>query len=49
FKGMTAVRRDNIFTIDGDLTNRAGPRTADGAAQLCAMLEEARGRRASHP
>lgn len=45
FKGMTAVRRDNIFTIDGDLTNRAGPRTAEGAAQLCAMLEEARGRR----
>lgn len=45
FKGMTAVRRNNIFTIDGDLTNRAGPRTAEGAAQLCAMLEEARGRR----
>ncbi|MDY0976435.1 cobalamin-binding protein [Massilia sp. CFBP9012] len=45
FKGMTAVRRDNIFTIDGDLTNRAGPRTAEGAAQLCAMLEQARGRR----
>ena len=49
FKGMTAVRRNNIFTIDGDLTNRAGPRTTDGAAQLCAMLEQARGRRASHP
>jgi len=49
FKGMTAVRRGNIFTIDGDLTNRAGPRTADGAAQLCAMLEQARGRRSSVP
>ena len=49
FKGMTAVRRGNIFTIDGDLTNRAGPRTADGAAQLCAMLEAARGRRSSIP
>lgn len=49
FKGMTAVRRGNIFTIDGDLTNRAGPRTADGAAQLCAMLEQARGRRSSIP
>lgn len=49
FKGMTAVRRGNIFTIDGDLTNRAGPRTADGAAQLCAMLEQARGRRSSLP
>lgn len=49
FKGMTAVRRGNIFTIDGDLTNRAGPRTADGAAQLCAMLEQARERRAMTP
>ncbi|WP_137175843.1 cobalamin-binding protein [Massilia sp. HP4] len=49
FKGMTAVRRGNIFTIDGDLTNRAGPRTAEGAAKLCAMLEEARGRRSSVP
>ncbi|WP_306391178.1 cobalamin-binding protein [Telluria beijingensis] len=45
FKGMTAVKRDNLFLIDGDLTNRAGPRTAEGAEQLCAMLEEARGRR----
>lgn len=45
FKGMTAVKRDNLFLIDGDLTNRAGPRTAEGAEQLCAMLEKARGRR----
>lgn len=45
FKGMTAVRRNNLFAIDGDLTNRAGPRTAEGAEQLCAMLERARGKR----
>lgn len=45
YKGMTAVRRGNLFEIDGDLTSRAGPRTADGAARICALLEEARGRR----
>jgi len=45
YKGMTAVKRSNLFAIDGDLTNRAGPRTAEGAEQLCAMLEQARGRR----
>ena len=45
YKGMTAVRRGNLFEIDGDLTSRAGPRTAEGAARICALLEEARGRR----
>lgn len=45
YKGMTAVKRHNLFAIDGDLSNRAGPRMADGAAQLCALLEQARGRR----
>ncbi|WP_273028517.1 cobalamin-binding protein [Massilia timonae] len=45
YKGMTAVKRGNLFEIDGDLTSRAGPRTADGAARICALLEEARGRR----
>ena len=45
YKGMTAVKRGNLFDIDGDLTSRAGPRTAEGAARVCAMLEEARGRR----
>ena len=45
YKGMTAVKRGNLFEIDGDLTSRAGPRTAEGAARVCALLEEARGRR----
>ena len=42
---LTAVRNDNLFTIDGDLLNRAGPRMIDGAAQLCEKLELARSHR----
>lgn len=47
WKTMTAVARDNLFTIDGDLINRAGPRAVDAAEQLCAQLEVARSRRPS--
>jgi iron complex transport system substrate-binding protein len=39
---LTAVRNDNLFTIDGHLLNRAGPRMIAGAAQLCETLELAR-------
>lgn len=39
---MTAVRNENLFTVDGDLLNRAGPRMLSGAAILCEKLEEAR-------
>jgi iron complex transport system substrate-binding protein len=42
---MTAVARDNLFGIDGDLINRPTPRLALGAAQLCEDLDAARGRR----
>jgi iron complex transport system substrate-binding protein len=45
YQGLTAVKRGNLFTVDGDLMSRPGPRTADGAAQLCRMLDAARGRR----
>lgn len=45
FQGMTAVRRKNLFTLDEQLLTRPGPRVADGAATLCARLEEARSRR----
>ena len=43
---LTAVRNDNLFTIDGNLLNRAGPRMVAGAAQLCEKLELARSHRA---
>ena len=42
---MTAVRRDNLFKLDGNLLNRAGPRMVAGAAALCEKLEVARQRR----
>ncbi|MEM5367397.1 cobalamin-binding protein [Paraburkholderia azotifigens] len=45
---MTAVARNNLFAIDGDLINRPAPRIAQGAAQLCEDLETARSRRAGH-
>jgi iron complex transport system substrate-binding protein len=42
---VTAVARDNLFAIDGDLINRPTPRLAQGAAQLCDDLDIARSRR----
>ncbi len=45
YKGMTAVRRNNLFMLDEELLTRPGPRVVDGAAALCARLDEARARR----
>lgn len=42
---LTAVRRENLFRLDGDLLNRAGPRMVQGTAVLCEKLELARKRR----
>ncbi|MCX4159863.1 MULTISPECIES: cobalamin-binding protein [Paraburkholderia] len=42
---LTAVARNNLFAIDGDLINRPAPRIAQGAAQLCEDLDTARSRR----
>ncbi|KVS65007.1 cobalamin-binding protein [Burkholderia cepacia] len=42
---LTAVARNNLFAIDGDLLTRPSPRIAQGAAALCEDLEAARGRR----
>jgi iron complex transport system substrate-binding protein len=39
---LLAVRNDNLFTIDGNLVNRSGPRMIAGAATLCEKLELAR-------
>jgi len=39
---MTAVRNANLFTVDGNLLNRAGPRMIAGAAAMCEKLELAR-------
>ena len=40
--GMTAVKRGNLFRVDGNLLNRSGPRMIEGAASLCEKLELAR-------
>jgi iron complex transport system substrate-binding protein len=45
---LTAVRRGNLFVLDGNLLNRAGPRMVDGAAALCEKLEQARTNRNEH-
>ncbi len=42
YPSMKAVRNDNLFTLDGNLLNRAGPRMIAGAAALCEKLELAR-------
>jgi iron complex transport system substrate-binding protein len=42
---LTAVRNNNLFTVDGNLFNRAGPRMVAGAAVMCEKLELARGHR----
>jgi iron complex transport system substrate-binding protein len=39
---MKAVRNDNLFTLNGELLNRAGPRMVAGTAGLCEKLELAR-------
>ena len=43
---LKATSRGNLFFIDPNLLQRHTPRLLDGAEQLCARLEEARGR---HP
>jgi iron complex transport system substrate-binding protein len=43
---MIAVRRGWLYTLDGDLISRQGPRIVDGAAAVCALLDEVRRERA---
>ena len=45
YSTLAAVRNNNLFTIEGNLLNRAGPRMIAGAAQLCEKLELARSHR----
>lgn len=42
YTNMTAVKRGNLFRLDGNLLNRAGPRMVAGTAALCASIELAR-------
>jgi len=45
YTSMTAVKRGNLLTVNGELLTRPGPRAVEGAAQLCEMLDEVRRRR----
>ncbi|HEX8609808.1 MAG TPA: cobalamin-binding protein [Telluria sp.] len=45
YKTLLAVRNGNLFTLDGELLTRPGPRLVQGAAILCEKLELARQRR----
>ncbi len=46
---MKAVKQDNLFTLDGNLLNRAGPRMIAGTTALCEKLELARQHRKNQP
>lgn len=48
FGGLDAVAHGNVFRAPADLLARPGPRLADGAAKVCASLDEAR-RKAGPP
>ena len=45
FGQLIAVARGNIYQSNGDLLARPSPRIADGAADVCARLDEARAKR----
>lgn len=42
FTRLSAVSTANLYTIKGDLLNRAGPRVLDGTEELCKNLKSAR-------
>ncbi|QOY95756.1 cobalamin-binding protein [Massilia sp. UMI-21] len=45
YRSMTAVKRGNLLSVDGELLTRPGPRAIEGAAALCEALEGVRQRR----
>lgn len=47
YGSVQAVRSNNLFTLDGNLLNRAGPRMIEGTAAMCEVLEQARKHRAA--
>ncbi len=46
FDGIPAVKNGNVFRAPADRLSRPSPRIAEGAAEVCRQLDEARGRRA---
>jgi iron complex transport system substrate-binding protein len=48
FRQLTAVARGNVYRSRADLLARPSPRIADGAADVCARLDEARAKRSAY-
>lgn len=44
FTGLRAVRTGQLYTVNADWLNRAGPRVLDAATQVCGLLDQARTR-----
>jgi iron complex transport system substrate-binding protein len=44
---LVAVRRRWLYTLNGDAISRQGPRIVDGAAAVCAVLDEVRRERSA--
>ncbi len=42
FAQLSAVRKDNLFRVDGSVMNRAGPRLPAATAWLCEQIDNAR-------
>ncbi|MFZ6687059.1 cobalamin-binding protein [Undibacterium sp. SXout11W] len=42
FKTLTAVKKNHLYAVKGDLLNRAGPRILDGTEALCKQITLAR-------
>ncbi len=47
FENLEAVRRGNVYRAPADALARPSPRVAEGAAEVCARLDEARDKGAS--
>jgi iron complex transport system substrate-binding protein len=45
FGGLEAVARGNVYRAPADALTRPGPRIVEGAADVCARLDEARSKR----
>ena len=46
-RSMTAVRHSWLYVLNGDNISRQGPRVVDGAAAVCAVLDQVRAERAT--
>ncbi len=42
YPAMTAVRHDNLYTVDSSVLNRQTPRLVDGVRRVCEILDTAR-------